>query len=69
MSRIAVMPIQTIWDCRWSQPGYRLRGVDEKHQPESMWVCLREGARRRPVSEEVCARCPDWQADDIRECP
>ena len=68
MGRIATMPIQTIWDCRWSQPGYRLRGVDEKKQPESLWVCVRNGARR-PVTEDICAACPDWQAEEILECP
>jgi hypothetical protein len=67
MSRVATMPIQTIWDCRWSQPGYRLRGVAEKRQPESLWVCVRDG--RRPVNERTCATCRYWEADEIRECP
>jgi hypothetical protein len=68
MNRTAVMPIQTIWDCRWSHPGYRLRGFPEGRQPESLWVCLREGARR-PVNEKTCAECPWWESDEIHECP
>lgn len=68
MNRVATMPIQTPWDCRWSQPGYRLRGFPEARQPESLWVCLREGARR-PATERVCAECRHWEADEIHECP
>ena len=68
MNRTTVMPIQTIWDCRWSQPGYRLRGFPEGRQPESLWMCLREGARRS-VNEKTCAACPWWEADEIHECP
>jgi hypothetical protein len=68
MNRTAIMPIQAIWDCRWSQPGYRLRGFPETRQPESRWVCVREGSRRA-VNENTCAQCPWWEADEIRECP
>jgi hypothetical protein len=54
-------PLQTIWDCRWSRPGYRLIGVEDLLQPEKLWVCVRGGARRG-VTEEECEECPHWQA-------
>ena len=38
--------LQTIWDCRWSRPGYRLMGVKDHLQPEELWVCVRTGERR-----------------------
>ena len=68
MSRTVTMPLQTTWDCKWSQPGYRLRGFPDTRQPESLWVCVRDG-QRRSVNEQVCAECPDWEADEIHECP
>lgn len=68
MYRTVTTPLQTIWDCRWSQPGYRLRNVGERLQPEPLWVCVREG-ERRPLNERICAGCPHWEADEIHECP
>jgi hypothetical protein len=61
MARTAVAPLQTIWDCKWSVPGYRLRGVKESLQPEKLWVCVRSG-QRRGVTDEDCERCPFWEA-------
>jgi hypothetical protein len=65
MARTAVMTMQTAWDCRWSRPGYRVRGVPDHLQPETRWVCLRTGERRCIESEE-CEECPHWEADEIR---
>jgi ribosomal protein L40E len=53
--------LQTIWDCRWSRPGYRLFGVEDQLQPEKLWVCARAGERRGVTAEE-CEKCPHWQA-------
>ena len=53
--------LQTIWDCRWSRPGYRLIGIEDHLQPEKLWVCVRAGGRRS-VTEEECENCPFWQA-------
>ena len=63
MAKTAVATLQTIWDCRWSRPGFRLHGVGEPHQPESLWVCTRDG-HRRGVTEEECQRCPHWNFDE-----
>lgn len=60
MSRIATATLQTIWDCRWSRPGYRVEGVEEQLQPERRWVCVR-GNDRRGVTEEECEKCPFWE--------
>ena len=61
MARTAIAVLQPVWDCRWSQPGHRLSGVVDALQPESVWVCVRDGNRRN-VSEDECQACPSWQA-------
>jgi len=61
MPGTAVATLQTIWDCRWSRPGFRLFGASEQDQPETPWVCVRTG-QRRAISEEECERCPYWEA-------
>lgn len=64
MNRGATMVMQTIWDCRWSRPGYIPNGIPTEEDPFSLWVCVRPTATtvRRPVTEEDCATCPHWQA-------
>lgn len=66
MARTEVAAVQTPWDCRWSQPGHQLTGVDADHQPEGHWVCTRSTAKgvRRTVTDEECANCAHWEADD-----
>jgi hypothetical protein len=61
MASTAVAPLQTIWDCKWSRPGYRLFGVQDHLQPEKLWVCVRTEVRRG-VTEEECEQCPFWEA-------
>lgn len=63
MARTATMVLQTIWDCRWSRPGYLPNGVADEDHPASRWVCVRPTPHvvRRPVTEEECATCPHWQ--------
>lgn len=60
MVTTATTTMQTVWDCRFSRPGYRLYGVEDHLQPEQLWVCVREG-ERRGVSEEECEQCPHWE--------
>jgi hypothetical protein len=62
MARTAVTSMQPIWECRWSQPGYRLHGVEDPQQPEALWVCTREGGRRN-VNECECVACVHWEPD------
>ena len=52
MARTAVATQQTVWDCRFSRPGFRLFGVAEVQQPEKLWVCTRNG-RRVGVTDPV----------------
>lgn len=59
-STVVTATYQTIWDCRWSRPGYRVMGVPDHLQPETLWVCVR--GERRGVSEEDCEKCPYWEA-------
>ena len=58
---VAIATLQTIWDCRWSRPGYRVYGVQDHLQPEPLWVCVRRG-ERHGVTEEECEGCPQWEA-------
>ena len=66
MANTAIAVQQTPWDCKWSRPGFRLAGLDESHQPESVWVCVRTGQRRR-LSEMTCEYCPYWQEEEFRK--
>jgi hypothetical protein len=66
MAKIATATQQTAWECKWSRPGFRLAGVDEKLQPEGVWVCVRTG-ERRTLSEHTCDLCPYWQPDEFRK--
>lgn len=63
MNSTAVMTLQTVWDCKWSQPGHRLTGVLESLQPETLWVCVRDG-NRRAIDEAKCVTCPHWQRQE-----
>ena len=66
MAKTSVATLQTIWDCRWSRPGFRLSGVTERLQPESMWVCVRTGCRER-VNDATCEACPHWELEDYHQ--
>jgi hypothetical protein len=66
MARTAIATQQTVWDCRFSRPGFRLFGVVELLQPEKLWVCTRNG-RRLGVTDEQCEHCPHWEMDDSKE--
>ena len=63
MAHTAVATMQTVWDCRWSRPGHHLTGIAEHHQPETRWVCVREG-RRRSLAIDECESCPHWELQD-----
>ena len=57
---MATATLQTVWDCRWSRPGHHITGVSDALQPETTWVCTRDGDRRAVCSDE-CARCSRWE--------
>jgi len=61
-SAVSAATLQTIWDCRWSRPGYRVAGVLDHLQPEKLWVCVR-GGDRRGVTENDCGNCPYWELE------
>jgi hypothetical protein len=65
MSATAIATLQTIWDCKWSRPGWRVSGLPDALQPEPLWVCTRSG-RREGVSETVCEGCPFWEFEESR---
>ena len=57
---MATATLQTVWDCRWSRPGHHVTGVSDAMQPETTWVCTRDGDRRAVCGDE-CARCSRWE--------
>jgi hypothetical protein len=65
MTRIAVLPAQTIWGCRWSRPGYRIAGLPDQSQPEPTWICIRDGVRQA-IPEGKCETCERWEPDDAK---
>ena len=62
-TRIAIL--HTAWDCRWSRPDHRLHGVEQRSQPESLWVCARTPGRQRPMTEEECEKCGFWEIGEF----
>lgn len=60
MTRTTVAVAQSIWGCRWSRPGYRIAGVDERLQTEPTWVCVSDGVRAI-VPECRCETCERWE--------
>jgi hypothetical protein len=60
MATTAVATLQTAWDCRWSRPGYRVTGVPDQFQPETLWICTRTG-ERRCIDAAECEHCPHWE--------
>ena len=65
MAKTAVATLQTVFECRWSQPGLRLAGADEKQQPEWNWVCVQTG-KRVCVDEARCENCEYRERADDR---
>ena len=65
MAITAIATPNTPWDCKWSRPGYRLAGVPDQFQPESVWVCVRTG-ERTPVQDTTCETCAFWQKHDMK---
>ena len=57
---MATATLQTVWDCHWSRPGHHITGVSDALQPETTWVCTRDGDRRAVCGDE-CAGCSRWE--------
>ena len=57
MSHSQTAPLQTPWDCRWTQ--FECRLSRKRRDPEILWVCIRDG-KRRYVTEEECECCDNW---------
>jgi hypothetical protein len=57
---MATATVHTVWDCRWSRPGHHITGIADALQPETTWVCVREGGRAA-ICEDDCARCSRWE--------
>jgi hypothetical protein len=59
-----LVAIQTAWNCRWVRFGYRPIGTPEHIRLAEQWRCVRPPSVPRDVTEEECARCEFWEADD-----
>jgi hypothetical protein len=57
---MSVAPVQAVAACRWSRHGYRVAGVPDELQRETLWVCVRADDRRC-ISAEECERCRYWE--------
>lgn len=68
MTRTATVVLQPVWACYWSRPGHRLTGVAEALQPETRWVCVRDG-ERRPIADRQCETCPCWELSPDNTAP
>ena len=64
----ATATFHNAWNCRWSRPGHRITGLRDAVQPESVWVCAREG-ERRSVCDDECARCSGWEPYAVAVAP
>lgn len=58
----------TAANCQSTRLGYRLSFVNEAVQPESLWVCERDGDRRAATDSE-CERCARWQPSEETVAP
>ena len=52
----------TAANCRSTRLGYHLSFVGEAQQPETRWVCVRDGGRRS-VTDSECEQCARWSED------
>jgi hypothetical protein len=59
MAATRIATLQTIWDCKWSRINCSVSGETLSDAP--LWICVRPGRRRRGVTEEECANCPNWE--------
>jgi hypothetical protein len=63
MARTAIATLQTVWDCKWSRPGFQMLALAEPRASGTLWFCVRSG-RRKDVTDEQCEKCPHWERDD-----
>ena len=63
MSRVVFVEEQTIWDCRWSRPGYGVIGTPLHPHQERLWLCVRRPHAERVITAEECETCTHWQAE------
>ena len=55
MARTAIAVQQTVWDCRFSRPGFRLFNISEPMQPEGVHAQRPAPGRDRRRMREVPA--------------
>jgi hypothetical protein len=60
---VTTATLQTIWDCRWSRPGYRVLGVQDHLQPEKLRFD-RRCALVLPSDLVVCRACV-WPTTNV----
>jgi hypothetical protein len=57
----------TALNCRWIRLDYRFMGAASSDEPVSPWRCVRPVRPPRNVTEEECARCEFWEAEEDLE--
>lgn len=63
IARTAIATLQTPWDCKWTRVAYRQSGIPPYKVNEQMWMCVRAPGALRPVTEQDCEACPEWEKD------
>ena len=61
MTHTALAPHQTVWNCRWSRPGFRFTGLPASRHVEGAWICTRE-CPAHSVDEADCRTCASFEA-------
>jgi hypothetical protein len=62
MKSIAITP-QNMRECRWCQPQFRVTPDTDESMADAPWECVRITGQERPVSDEECAGCDNWEPD------
>ena len=54
---------QTMRECRWCQPQFRVQVSGEEDLANAPWECVRTAGQERPANEDECASCEHWEPD------
>ena len=58
MNAIAVVTLQTPWDCRWSR--FASRRAAQGHRPKTLWMCTYRKSQV-PIVASDCDDCPCFE--------
>jgi hypothetical protein len=62
MRSLPLMP-QYMRECRWCQPQSGTTPPIDQDLLDVPWECVRTSGHERPVTDEECAGCEEWEPD------